>query len=82
MKRQLLAEQWDSFARACLPPRCSATQRREMRRAFYAGAQGILVKILISLSSEAGATAEDLAVMEDLERELNDFAKAVSQGRA
>ncbi len=82
MKRQLLAQQWDSFARACLPSNCAPGQRREMRRAFYAGAQGILFKVITSLASDAEPTAEDLVVMEDLECELSDFAEAVKAGRA
>jgi hypothetical protein len=38
--RRLMAEQWDSFARATLPRGAPPIQRQEMRRAFYAGAQG------------------------------------------
>jgi hypothetical protein len=38
--RRRMAEQWDSFARAVLPVGTSPLQRQEMRRAFYAGAQG------------------------------------------
>jgi hypothetical protein len=53
-----------------------------MRRAFYAGAQGILFKVITSLASDAEPTAEDLVVMEDLECELSDFAEAVKAGRA
>lgn len=82
MKRQLMAEQWDTFARAYLPSGCSATQRREMRRAFYAGAQGILMKVIASLAPDGEPTTEDLALMDSLERELSDFAEAVKAGRA
>jgi len=82
MKRQLMAEQWDQFARAVLPANCATVQRWEMRRAFYAGAQGILLKVIASLAPEGEPTAEDLALMDDLERELSDFAEAVKAGRA
>lgn len=82
MKRQLMAEQWDTFARAVLPPNCGTDQRREMRRAFYAGAQGILLKVIASLAPDGDPTAADLALMDGLERELSDFAEAVKAGRA
>jgi hypothetical protein len=82
MKRLLMAEQWDQFARAALPPSCSDVQRTEMRRAFYAGAQGILFKVIVVLAPESEPTVADLEMMNDLERELSDFAEAVKAGRA
>ncbi|TXH41264.1 MAG: hypothetical protein E6Q97_37840 [Desulfurellales bacterium] len=82
MKRQLMAEQWDTFARACLPINAPADQRREMRRAFYAGAQGILFKVIASLASDADPTTEDLELMENLQLEMSDVADAVKAGRA
>lgn len=77
-----MAEQWDSFARAALPSGCSSDQRREMRRAFYAGAQAIMFKVIISLAPELEPTNDDLALMDNLQRELSDFAEAVKEGRA
>jgi hypothetical protein len=82
MKRMLMAEKWDSFARAVLPPNAPADQRREMRRAFYAGALGILFKVITALAPETEPTAADLAVMDDVHQELEDFVKAVKEGRA
>lgn len=82
MKRQLMAEQWDQFARTVLPKDASAEQRREMRRAFYAGAQGILFKVISALAPESDPTDADLHLMTDLERELSDFADAVKAGRS
>lgn len=82
MKRQLMAEQWDQFARAVLPANTSTVQRWEMRRAFYAGAQGILFKIIASFAPESEPTEADLQIMTDLEQELSDFADAVKQGRS
>jgi hypothetical protein len=82
MKRQLMAEQWDQFARAVLPKDAPADQRREMRRAFYAGAQGILFKVITALAPDSEPTEEDLRMMDDLERELLDFAEMIKAGRA
>lgn len=84
MKRQLMAEQWDEFARKILPKDCPATQRIEMRRAFYGGAQAILFRVMVimAFAPEAEPTAEELQVMEDLDQELKDFGKLIEQGRA
>jgi hypothetical protein len=81
-KRQLMAEQWDKFARAVLPADVSVVQRREMRRAFYAGAESILFRVIEAFAPEDEPTAEDLQIMEDLDAELKAFAKAVKDGKA
>ncbi len=82
MKRQLMAEQWDSFARAALPRDAPAVQRQEMRRAFYAGAQGILHGVIAALARDKEPTEEDLSMMMNLEIELSEFAELVKKGRA
>lgn len=82
LKRELMAEQWDSFARAVLPKDAPAVQRQEMRRAFYAGAQGILFGVIAILAPEGEPTDEDIRHMENLHQELQDFANLVEQGRA
>jgi hypothetical protein len=81
-KRLLMAEQWDQFARAVLQPGTSAIQRQEMRRAFYAGAESILFRVIQSFAPESEPTEADLQIMEDLDQELKDFAQAVKDGRA
>lgn len=82
MKRQLMAEQWDQFARLVLPKDAPAIQRQEMRRAFYSGAQAILFRVIASFAPESEPTADDLQVMSNLEQELSEFANLVKQGRA
>lgn len=82
MKRQLMAEQWDQFARSVLPANCGPVQKKEMRRAFYAGAQSILFRVLESFAPEGEPTEEDLQIMQGVHEELQEFAKLVSQGRA
>jgi len=77
-----MAEQWDQFARLTLPEGCSAVQRQEVRRAFYAGAQAILFRVINVLAPESEPTAEDLQMMEDLHQELQDFGGLIQQGRA
>jgi hypothetical protein len=81
-KRQLMAENWDSFARAVLPPNAPPVQITEMRRAFYAGAVGILHSILKVLEPGSEPTDADLKMMDGIQRELADFNEAVKAGRA
>lgn len=82
MRRLLMAEQWDQFARAALPINAPADQKREMRRAFYAGGQGIYYAVMRMMSPDADATDDDVAVLGDLLQELSDFADKVKRGEA
>jgi len=82
VKRQLMAEQWSEFARKVLPPNCGPMQRQEMRRAFYAGAEAILFRVIQSFAPEDEPTEADLRTMQDLNDELKEFARAVKEGRA
>jgi hypothetical protein len=75
IKRQLVAEQWDQFARAVLPPQCSDVQRRAMRVAFYAGANSILFRVLQVLAPEG-------EMMNDIHRELEQYSQMLKEGRA
>ena len=72
MKRQLLAEEW-ARASAHMPADFPFVQRREMRRAFYAGAQAFC-RIITSPEHEAVAAS--------LVNELANFRTAVNAGRA
>ncbi len=80
--RLRLAEQWDSYARTVLPKNASTVQRWECRRAFYAGAQGIMFGVIAALAPESEPTEEDLKMMDNLQKELEKFAQDVKDGRA
>jgi len=82
IKRQLMAEQWNEFSRQIIHKDAPEIQKREMRRAFYAGAQSILFRVIESFAPESEPTDEDLKIIEDLHQELQDFAKRVQQGLA
>ncbi len=79
LKRLLVAEQWNEFARQVLPPNCSSIQRQEMRCAFYAGAESILFRVISAFAPETEPTEEDLQIVEDVHQELRDFAKEFSR---
>ena len=81
-RRLRLAEQWDQFARNVLPIGCSVDQRREMRRAFYAGCEGMMRAIMGELSDGSEVTPGDEQVMRDLHAEMREFAELVKGGRA
>ena len=80
--RMLIAEKWNECARMILPADCSPLQRREMRRAFYAGAEGLLKAIMADLSDEPDVTPNDMNLMLGIDRELKWFAQLVEDGRA
>jgi hypothetical protein len=80
--RLLVGEQWDQFCRAVMPENAPLAQRREMRRAFYAGAQCILFSMIDKLAPGNDPTDADLAMMSGIQRELSDFADLVKNGRA
>lgn len=82
MKRLLMAEEWDKFERTVLPATASPTQKQEMRRAFYSGAQSILFRIIQSFAPETEPTEADLQIMTDLQTELREFGAAIQAGRA
>lgn len=69
-------EQWEEYDRRVIPLNAPPTQRREMRRAFYAGAVALfsLVQALgdEDISEEAGAKA-----LEALQAELESFLSQV-----
>ncbi len=72
---------WSSY-RAILPKDAGTTQIIETRRAFYAGAQGLFHAILNSLEPGQDATDGDLKYMDDIQRELSDFAMLIKDGVA
>lgn len=73
-----LASQWDSFRLLVVPAGASDLQLREMRRAFYAGAEAMRTTLL----SVPDGDAEEMAACDAINAELGQFAAAVREGRA
>lgn len=83
MKRLLMAEEWDKYARTILPQDAPTVQKVETRRAFYAGAQSILFRVLEHFATDNPEPSDaDLALMQSVHDELQDFAESVKAGRA
>jgi len=80
--KKLMAEQWGIFSERVMPIDAPEVQQREMKRAFYAGGEAILFRVIAAFASETEPTLEDLQVMDDLNQELKDFGKAIQRGEA
>lgn len=60
---------WQSYAEYVVPKDTGAVQMRETRRAFYAGAFGILMRMTSLISGESEPTPADLRLLDDIEYE-------------
>lgn len=78
----LVEQEWREFESHTIPPRAGDPQRKDMRRAFYAGAFAILQRTAHALSEGDAMTPADDAIMEGVAKEFDDFADAVKAGRA
>lgn len=74
-----IQQQWETFAKAVMPPNASPVQVREMRRAFYGGCEAMM-RIqwnVADMSEEAG-----IAVLQGCHEEVEQFALTVLRGKA
>jgi hypothetical protein len=72
-KGLLVESGWISFRAAAISTNAPEVQLREMRLAFFAGAQHLLGSIMTVLDSGSEPTAADLKRMENINNELNQF---------
>jgi hypothetical protein len=74
----MVEQAWREFSRAVLGPglEASVTQRREMRKAFYAGATILFYGILARLEPGTDATEKDLAFMDAIQAEFKEMESA------
>lgn len=78
-----LSETWNDFERRILDPiHASQMQRKEMRRAFYAGAQSVLHLIFTQLTPGLEPMDADMALMQSIHDELDAFAERIKAGTA
>lgn len=78
-KHPTIEEAWDSFHREVIPRHASLIQVQEMRRAFYAGAHGMM-----EINSKLTDFSDDEAVeiLEAVVNELHQFVRDVAAGKA
>jgi hypothetical protein len=81
-RRLRMQELWNQFRVLVIHKDAPDDQLREMRRAFYAGADAIFNKVIFGLTPGEEPQPEDIQVLSDLKSELEDFATAVKRGAA
>lgn len=80
--RRVIQEEWAAFERKVLPVNCSAVQRQEMRRAFYAGAMIVFDAVAHAMSDGDEMTPADEQLLIDLAREREEYLALLALGRA
>lgn len=80
-KLRIIADLWASYEKKVLPFGAPAVQVLETRRAFYAGASGLLAAICGILEEDAEPTPQDLRVMDAIHAELEAFSASVLAGQ-
>ena len=69
---------WDDYKSKVLPANAPPVQVSECQYAFYAGASALWQIILSGLSIEGEeASPEDLALMEEIQKEFEDYIKRI-----
>ena len=81
-ERRTLADQWSQFVRKVGLTNMHAIQRKEMRRAFYAGAASLLDAMMTGLDEDREPTADDLAYLDRISDELEKFGLDIAAGKA
>ncbi len=80
---KIIEKAWHSFAEEVIPPTAHEVQRQECRRAFYAGAASVFGGLLDSVGNDDGPpTADEMAAMESVSRELEAWRVALVIGAA
>jgi len=74
-----IQQQWETFSDLCMPKDAPEIQTQEMRRSFYAGAEGMiqLLYTTFEVSEDAG-----VAMIEGWHEECRQFSQQVAQGKA
>lgn len=70
---------WISLQATVIPPTASSTQLKEMRKAFFAGAQHLYASIMSFLEEGQEATEKDLDRMALIHKELEEFVKELKE---
>jgi hypothetical protein len=82
MMRATVHDAWASYRAIVIPTDAGHAQVKECRRAFYAGAEMLLVEIMRGLSPGPDSTQSDEDYLGGLHQELLQFAADVKSGRA
>lgn len=72
---------WAGFQMLVVPQDASTVQRNEMRLAFFSGAQHLFASIMSGLEEGKDETPADLRRMDNIHRELKQFADQFRRSR-
>lgn len=75
-KGRLVRDGWQTYAERVLPTGADAVQRQETRRAFYAGAWEILMR-MADLGEPDISEEQGVAVLEATKREIQTYVASV-----
>jgi hypothetical protein len=78
-------QEWKSYRQRVMPAGISTTQETETRRAFYAGAQCLLSLQMNGFETASGSiepTEDDLALMDGIKAEFDEFLEQIKTGKA
>lgn len=78
--KETLRRQWDRYNLLAVPADCSPEQRRDTRRAFYAGMVCILNSLTTKLPDLPAPQA--VGVIEEMLKETKEFTDALLRGDA
>jgi len=72
MRNNTLQERWESFQKMVIPPNAPPVQIREMKLAFYAGAESFN-KTLLHITTLEKPEQVEVAMLEGLNQEIKQF---------
>ena len=78
----IVEREWKDWEAAVMPSNAGPNQRREMRRAFYAGASMLFFALKRIMDADREPTDADLKKMNDIYLELEAFKNKVVRGEA
>lgn len=75
-----IQSEWEDYLQSVYPRGVTPEQKRELERAFYAGAVALMT-IEAALGNNSSLSEEGFfSIIEGLETELKDFAEALQRG--
>lgn len=79
---KIMDSAWRSYSEQVIPLDAPDIQRQECRRSFYAGAGALFGGVMKMLDPGEDPTLDDLAKMDALQTELDQFNADVMAGKA
>jgi hypothetical protein len=73
-----IEQEWQEFEKKIMPKNAPEIQRKEMRRAFYAGAWTML-KLVQSLGADGIPEEDAIGVLEEVDKECIEFLSQVGK---